>query len=146
MKLQLAVILVTVLGCSGTDSNNSGVKSMPANPCATPGASYLCTYSVESGDCPALANQVVNVNPDGTIVVNSSTSCSSLTVSGCTSNMTHCTMSNRDAQGVTCNGTFNGTNTFSSDGVSSTATESMSIDCSDGSFCNGSYQASCVRQ
>jgi hypothetical protein len=90
MKIQLSVILAMVLGCSGTGGGGgSGVKDMPANPCATPGASYLCTYSIESGDCPAIANQVVNVNQDGTIVVNSSTSCSSLTVNGCTCGTDH---------------------------------------------------------
>jgi hypothetical protein len=147
MRKSLFVILLMVAGCSGTDpAPTSSTKNMPANPCATPGASYLCSFVVESGTCPAIADQVQNINPDGTLVVSSSFSCSAVTVNGCTTNKTNCTTSTKDAQGVTCNSTGNATSTFSSDGSSVNGTESMMVDCSDGSSCNGTYQVSCARQ
>jgi hypothetical protein len=147
-KYAISTLLVVLLiGCSATDSStsSSGTRTIPANPCLTTGASYLCHFEVESGNCPSLADQVVNVNPDGTITLSSSVSCTTITVDGCSTHESDCHWSYTSG-GAGCNYTSTSEITVASDGSSASGLVSMTASCNDGETCAGTYQVSYARQ
>ena len=145
--IQISLLVAVLVGCSATDSSTatSATRTVPANPCMIRGASYLCHFVAESGNCPVLADEVVNVNPDGTITLSAAVSCSTITINGCTIHESNCTWSST-SQGTTCNFTSNSAITAVSDGSSASGLASMTASCSDGEACTGTYQVSYTRQ
>jgi hypothetical protein len=116
-----------------------GSSATKANPCATPGATYLFQFVEQSGGtCGSLSDAIVNVNPDGTIV--GSLTCKATNQNGCTAQNTGCTSS---SNGTSC--TVDTDVTFASDGSGATGLETFS--CANGaSSCTSTYAVTATRQ
>lgn len=138
-------LLLSLVACSSSSptsapgSTKSQVTTSKANPCATPGATYQVHFVEQpNGTCGTLSDQIININPDGTI--NVSFSCEKVVASGCTVQGTNCV---GEADGVSCTGTSD--STFASDGSSASGVETLS--CSDStSGCTSTYQVTFTRQ
>jgi hypothetical protein len=124
---------VLLAACSCSSSTNK------ANPCATPGATYLFHFVEQAnGTCGPVPDSIVNINADGTL--SSSVSCQTINQTGCTAQDTGCTSS---SNGTTCN--FTTDVTFASDGSGATGLETFT--CSNGSSsCWSTYAVTAARQ
>jgi len=137
MKARPELILygVSLLACGG------GNAAPRANPCATPGATYLEHFVEGSGGtCGPISDEIININADGTIASTTQISCQTESQSGCTAHNTGCsTMTN----GTTCSATTDVT--FASDGSGATGLET--ITCSNSSAsCTSTYTVTLTRQ
>jgi hypothetical protein len=136
---------VLVVGCSGKSGDGRAAppptKNPPPNPCATPGARYLDTFSTISGDCGDIPAGIVNVADDGTIPDITGSSCQKVEQDGCRGHDTGCKIAQNG-----CTATVTTDVTFADDGSSSSGLETIEIQCNDGSGCSGSYQVSGVRR
>jgi len=131
-----------VAGALWPASSGSGPSNtLAANPCATPGASYLETFAEQpGGTCGTAPSQVLNVNTNGTVTSSVPVSCASTEQSGCTAHDADCA---ETTNGVTCMVTTDVT--FASDGSSATGLETLS--CSNASSsCVSTYTVSAARQ
>ena len=122
--------VVTLIACGG--------NSNQANPCVTRGASYLVSFTLVSGNCPALPSGIITVNQDGTIPTAAGQSC--------TVNMNGCTSDNN------CSWSANGFNytsashvTFASDGSSGSGIATLNVS-GNGGACVGTYNVTYTRQ
>lgn len=112
-----------------------------ANPCATPGATYLEHYVEHSGGtCGALTDTIVNIGADGTLASSSPVTCDDVEQTGCTAHDTNC--KGAAVNGITCSDTFS--NTFSSDG--SGASGIATITCTGSTSCVSTYDITMTRQ
>ena len=111
-----------------------------ANPCATPGASYLASFAEVSGNCGPIPSQVVNINPDGTVSGGTSMNCAGQSQQGCTANLTDCKWS---AKGYDF--TMTSHVTFASDGSSASGLASFGAS-GNGVACSETYQLTYARQ
>jgi len=134
MLKSIAFVAILVAACS------SSPAATQADTCATPSASYLEVITQTSGNCGAVANQVVNVNADGTITLPTTVTCATNAQNGCTLNRSDCTDT---VSGTTC--TSNSTVTFASNGSGASGT--LSETCTQGSAsCASSYSITLTRQ
>ena len=133
------ILMCFVVGCSSAPS--SGTSQDEANPCATPGASYLATFTeLSGGTCGTISPELENINPNGTITSTVEITCASSSQDGCTTRDTDCTWS---ADGFTFTGTSEAT--FYQDGSYATGIESIT-GVGDGQSCVSTYDVSLVRQ
>lgn len=118
-----------------------GSSAPKANPCATPGATYLDHFVEQSGGtCGAIPDTIININPDGTVATTASVSCATKTQTGCTARDSGCTVT---TNGTTCTVTTD--ITYAADGTSATGLESLS--CTTGNqTCTSSYSVASRRQ
>lgn len=133
-----------VLGCGSSDSTpkpTDAADAPRANPCATPGATYLDTYETVSGTCGDIPANISNIGDDGTVPAAAGLTCSRVEQDGCRAHDTGCRLTQN---GCTMNATTDVT--FSDDGATATGLISLSISCSDGSSCSGTYQITSQRQ
>jgi hypothetical protein len=134
-----AIVILLLAACSSNTSG--GPANEQANPCATPGATYLMSFSEEAGGtCGPVSSQIININSDGTISTPSSVSCANVTQDGCTAKDTDCT---ETVNGGTATVTTDVT--FSSDGSSASGLETLTVT-SNGQSCTSTYQVSATRQ
>src|SRR5262249_46122489 len=112
-----------------------------ANPCATPGATYLQTFTTVSGGCGDIPSGIVNIGNDGTVPGSNGVVCERVEQDGCRAHDTNCRSS---SNGCMLNETFDVS--FASDGSSATGLISVQINCNDGSACSGTYRVSMTRQ
>ena len=128
-----------LVACSSEASTPSATTK--ANPCATPGATYLSHFVEQSGGtCGPLADVLVTVNKDGT-VTGPPVSCQDRTETGCRTQTTDCTTTS--IKGLTCH--FTTDVTYTSDGSSGAGSEVGS--CAGGaSTCTSSYQVTVTRR
>lgn len=131
-----AVALALAWGCGGS----GGSTTLNANPCATPGATYLGHFVEQSGTCGPIPDQIINVNPDGTLSSSMAVSCAQTTVAGCTTQNTDCMST---SAGSTCSVTSDVT--FSPDGTSASGLETARCTYSGGS-CTSTYNVTATRQ
>ena len=115
-----------------------------ANPCATPGATYLDHFAEQSGGtCGPIPDVIININKDGTLAGSGSgtaPTCQSNSGSGCTVKLNNCTSTNN---GVTC--TITTDVTFAADGSSASGLETLSCSGSSSS-CTSTYKVTATRQ
>lgn len=130
----LLVLAMFLTGCGGGGST--------ANPCATPGASYLEHCVEESGNCGAISDQVVNIGPEGEVMGVGGTApmCTSMDVVGCVSHGSGCTVTEN---GATVTTTFQ--TTFVADGSSATSIASIEITMG-AANCVSTYNCTITRQ
>jgi hypothetical protein len=116
-----------------------GSGSAEANPCATPGATYLF-HLVEhpGGTCGPVPDEIVNVDSDGT--TSTSVSCDDITQDGCTARNTGCMSS---MNGVDCSVTTDVT--FAKDGSGATGLETATCSNSSAS-CTSTYDVTATRR
>lgn len=133
------VVLCILIGCSSEDDADDSTTTNKANPCATPGASYLWHCTEQSGDCGPTTDEVINVSSDGTLA--QSITCAKFEQDGCTGRGTDCKQS---TNGCTILTTFQ--TTFLADGSSADNVMTATIDCDDGSHCKSTYQCTYTRQ
>lgn len=139
MKFALVGALMIACACSST-SESGMTTTNKANPCATPGATYLMSFARVSGDCAEPPDQISNINADGTIP-GDPISCKEITQDGCTARDTGCTFT-----GNGCTSTVSTSITFAADGATMSGLESITVTCNDGSSCSGTLRVSGVRQ
>ncbi len=108
-----------LLGLAACSSSSPSMDQ--ANSCATPGASYVETFTQTSGNCGPLASQVINISAGGSVTLPTTISCASSTQTGCKIQNSDCTYS---ANGF--NYTFSSSLTFASDGSSASGVYSVS--------------------
>jgi hypothetical protein len=132
LALAVALVALPFAGC--------GSGTAEANPCATPGATYLEHFAEHpGGTCGPITDQVLNINHDGTIDT-ASPDCDSVTQDGCTARDTNCRTS---ANGTDCTATTSVT--FAKDG--SAASGIATISCTAGSSsCESTYDISAERR
>ncbi|MCA9597704.1 MAG: hypothetical protein KC776_30535 [Myxococcales bacterium] len=128
-----------LVACSGGTDDGGGAATNKANPCATPGATYLVHCSEQSGDCGSIPDSVTNIGSDGTVA--NPIKCARIEQDGCTARDTDCKQS---ANGCNISSTFK--TTFAQDGSSATSLNTISVTCSDGSFCTSTYACTLTRQ
>jgi hypothetical protein len=137
--LVLLGICVGTVACSSTSGTGPGTET--ANPCATPGASYLESFVEQSGGtCGAIPSEVVNINPNGTLTTATPITCAKVTQTGCTAQDTDCTFS---SMGYNFTNTFDVT--FASDGSSASGVATITGSGNNQS-CASTYNISFVRQ
>lgn len=112
-----------------------------ANPCATPDSTYIQSSVELSGNCGALPNVIVNINPDGTITFPSNISCQTQVQDGCTARDSDCYFGNN---GISCQESFE--TTFAQDGSSAQGLLTLSCSTSNGQNCTSTYSISMVRE
>jgi hypothetical protein len=113
----MLLFALLVAGCSGS----SGPSDHSANPCATPGATYVEVFTQTSGNCGPIPNQVINVSPGGDVTASSTISCASSNQNGCTATGSDCTFT---SQGFDFTETYS--TTFASDGSAAMGVLSLS--------------------
>ena len=135
-----ALFAVALVGCGSGGNNGGGETTTQANPCATPGATYLLhAEERRGGTCGPLADEIVNIGSDGTLPGPPAT-CDAITQDGCTARNTNCTQT---ANGVTCSTTSSVT--FSEDGKS--ASGLITLRCRDSAGgCTSTYAVTAKRQ
>jgi hypothetical protein len=127
----MAIVGLVSVGC-GSGSNE-------ANPCATPGATYLFHFVEHpGGNCGPVPDEIVNVNSDGTL--SSSVSCENITQDGCTARDTGCMTS---SNGIDCSVTTDVT--FAKDGSSASGLETAMCSNSAAS-CTSTYDVTATRR
>ena len=132
---------IAILGTLCCSSSSSGPERAPANPCATRNATYIESCTETSGNCPSIPQQVINVNPDGTITLPTPISCATVTQTGCTARDSDCTFSTSNGT----QGTETFETTFASDG--SSATGVITVTLTNGSAsCTGTYECMMTRR
>lgn len=137
----LVAVCVACSSSGGNGATSSGSTSaLKANPCATKGATYLETFTEQSGNCGMLTSQVVNINPDGTITTTVQISCAMQTQAGCKTQATDCTWS---ANGYSYNETLE--STFAQDGSSATGIATVTA-MGKGQSCSSTYNITITRQ
>jgi hypothetical protein len=143
MARLFAVLACLTVACGGNDSSKQATNppAPKANPCATPGATYLNTYTTVSGDCGDIASDITNIGDDGTVPAAMGVTCKSYEQDGCRAHNTGCSTT----QGK-CTLTATTDVTFSDDGSTASGLFSAAIVCTDGSSCSGTYQIMSVRQ
>jgi hypothetical protein len=131
-----------LLGCasSSDDDDNGDTGFVKANPCATPGATYLESFTTVSGDCGDVPAQIINIGNDGTVPASGLT-CQKLEQDGCRAHDTGCQSTVNG-----CTGKVTTDVTFADDGATASGLLSMTVSCSDGSTCAGTYEVSAERQ
>lgn len=128
-----------LIACS-SDGDDDKPKTSNANPCATPGATYLQTSTVIDGNCGDIPAQIINIGNDGTLSEDP-IQCDRIEQDGCRAHNTNCVLRTAD-----CTNTFTFTTTFEDDGSSASGLTTMKISCKDGSSCLGTYSVEMVRQ
>jgi hypothetical protein len=132
-------ILLWALGCSSSSGGGSGGTA--ANPCATPGATYLLTFTENpTGTCGAIPSELITISSSGQVITSTPLSCQSQMVSGCTEQNTNCTIT---SNGATCSATSDVT--FAMNGASASGMETISCSGS-GQSCTSTYTVSAARQ
>ncbi len=101
MIKKLFIVCILLIGC-GDSSHNEEIK---ANPCATPGATYLQQFIERSGNCGPITDRIINISKNNTIASSSEIdlSCANVEQDGCTARDTDCISS---SNGITCSNTF----------------------------------------
>jgi hypothetical protein len=137
---------VAVLGCSSGDAggtSDAGAASLAGvrnqvNACATKGATYLAkTVEHAGGTCGPIPDEITNTDdPAITAAI-----CTSVTQENCVGRGTACKSS---AKG--CETSLTYMTTFKADGSSATGTGTMTVTCSDGSFCKSTYDYTMTRK
>lgn len=140
LRVMMCVTLLVSCGSSGTGSSSSGTTTESANPCATKGATYVETFTQQSGNCGPIPSQVININPDSTVTTSVQISCAIQTQTGCKVQVTDCTWT---SQGYMF--TETGETTFAQDGSSATGIFSIT-GMGNGQSCSSSYSIEIVRQ
>jgi hypothetical protein len=133
MKHVLIAISFALFVIACGDSDSAGPKPVPANPCATRGATYLVNFLENvGGTCGQLSEQIMYITQDGQVGgTNDSTfACDQTTVDNCTIQNTGCAVTMND---VTCH--LNSNVTFTLDGSAAAGYESL--------WCS-SYASSCA--
>ena len=137
--MHVAVLAASLVSCGG-DPDPAPEEAL-ANPCATPGATYFQTFTTISGDCGDIPAQIVNIGNDGTVPAAEGVSCQKVEQDGCRAHNTGCSVT---MDGCTTTATTDVT--FADDGSSATGMESVTIRCTDGSSCSGTYEVAMERR
>ena len=140
IKCLVGTLFVAAVGCSASNDSEGGSPGVPneLNLCATEGATCLATYTeLSGGNCGSISPQVLNTN-DPSIT---SARCASVTQANCVAQGTACKSSSDG-----CNSKMTYKATFAEDGSSATSISTITVDCSDGSYCQSTYDVSMVRQ
>jgi len=145
--LTLVSLGTLAFACSSSSDDNEagGPVELPANPCATPGATYLSHLEQTSGNCPDIADSIINVTEDGKIPSPAGVTCQVMEQDGCTAHNSNCKMK-VPVNGGSCTFTFTTSVTFEEDGSSASGLETLSGSCSDGSSCSGTFKSTFTRQ
>lgn len=132
------LLLIAVAACS---SSSGAPGTEEANPCATPGASYLESFvEMAGGTCGPLSNAIVNISSSGTITTETPLTCGSTMQTGCTAQDTDCSFA---TNGTTCSVTTDVT--YASDGSGAMGLETLT--CTMGTAgCTSTYQVTATRQ
>lgn len=138
--LGAGLVGLLMMAC-GSDDPPKGPVNFPANPCATRGSTYLQSSTEISGDCGPIPDQIVNINPDGTITQDTPLTCDSVTQEGCTARDTGCKWTT--SEGVSWAMTFE--TAFKADGSSATGIE-MIRGSGNGQTCTSTYNVSMTRR
>lgn len=138
----LLAAILAIAACSSKDKEDTGPGTTEANPCATPGATYLTTYTTVSGNCGDIPDNVSNINNDGTITTDSQTSCDKVEQDGCRAHNTGCR--SKADNGCDVKNTF--TTTFEDDGSSASGISTVTVSCPGGSSCSGTYEYTMTRR
>jgi hypothetical protein len=134
-RLELMLCGLSLLACGG------GSTAPKANPCATPGATYLDHFVEGSGGtCGPIPDEIININSDGTEATTIQISCQTESQTGCTAHNTGCTWT---TNGVACNATTDVT--FASDGSGASGLETVTCSSSSAS-CTSTYTVTLTRQ
>ena len=144
-QIILCAIALVIVACSGNNSTPNQPETIQANTCATSGASYVGVWTDTSGNCGQVPNSVVNISPSGAISLPDTVTCQSVNTEGCTTQENNCSYT-ASVTGGTCTINYTSTSTFSADGSSASAMASLTMECSDGSSCEGSYSLAYTRQ
>jgi hypothetical protein len=114
-----------------------------ANPCATPGATYLEHFVQDSlSNCGAIPDEIIKINPDGTINVPAgSHSCIAMTTNGCSAQNSGCAGRVSD---LDC--TITSYITYASDGSGATGLETAHCEAISGGSCSAIYLVTVTRQ
>ena len=139
------LLCVSLFACSSRssgaapDQKDNDVARVRADPCATPGATYLVTLTqLPGGTCGPIANQTVTVGYDGTVPAPGP--CGSSTFTGCEEVQHDCYAL---AMGLTC--VMQDDITFVSDGSAASGSETVS--CQEGhESCASTYAVEEVEQ
>ena len=130
--MRFLVVVVALAACGSSSPSQ-------VNTCVTKGASYLVSFSEQSGGtCGPLTSQVVNVPSDG--MIQGGSSCSSSEATGCMQRNSGCMTS---SMGINCDVTTSVT--FASDGT--TGAGLYTATCSNSSAsCTSTYDVTYARQ
>jgi hypothetical protein len=135
----LALCCALVACSSSSDDGDGRTKVNQANPCVTPGATYLQMTNKIDGTCPDVPDQVINISNDGTLA--NEISCDKVEQDGCRAHNTGCV-----TKSGKCNASATFSTTFADDGSSASGLLTMTVECEDGSGCVGTYETSMERQ
>lgn len=140
----LTLFFLGIVACTvacGSSYTSGPALANKANPCATPGATYLSHFvELSGGTCGPIPDEILNINSDGTIPGSQSFSCQTVTQDGCTARDTGCITT---TNGTTCTATTDVT--FATDGSSASGLETVS--CSNVSTtCTSTYSVSFTQQ
>ncbi len=113
----------------------------PANPCATPGATYLQSFELISGNCPELPDVILNITEDGLVPDAVGLECQVRGQNGCRAQNSNCVFTDQG-----CEYTFTTDVTFAEDGSSAEGLETVTVICDDGSSCAGTYRVEAERR
>jgi hypothetical protein len=133
-KLNATLPLLGLVTCAV--ACGASAPANKANPCATPGATYLSHFvELSGGTCGPIPDEIMNINSDGTLP--QSLSCQTVTQDGCTARNTDCTT----------NGACTVTTdvTFATDGSSASGLETVSCSTASAS-CTSTYRIGSTRQ
>ena len=140
MKGIILPVAIAAVACSSASS--SAPPSTKANPCATPGATYLLHFVEQAnGTCGPVSDQIINVAKDGTLSGSgTASSCAMTAQDGCTARNTDCMST---TNGVTCDVTSDVT--FAKDGGAASGLETVTC-MSGSSSCMSTYAVSAQRK
>ncbi len=144
MHSMVTLLALAVAICAGCGSAGPST-AMPSQPmltdsCATPGATYLESFTQTSGTCGPVPSEIVDISPEGTVVLASSMTCSSANWTNCTLQYNDCTT---NVNGVLY--TTTSSVTFAIDGGSASGAASVAAT-GNGIVCASTYNVTAVRQ
>jgi len=136
----LTPFLLLALACSSGEDDGPGTSQ--ANPCATPGATYVQSFTTVAGNCGDLPDIIVNIGNEGTVTTDSPIACDKVEQDGCRAHNTGCR--SRADNGCNLKSTFE--TEFEEDGSSASGIMTVVVSCPDGSSCAGTYEYTFTRR